>query len=75
MKVAVVSSSSLGVNCWSAARFNNGCHTCSRYETCKYPERVANAEYDDLLEDAREAKQKADILYEKARAMRGGHSK
>ncbi|MBO9428312.1 hypothetical protein [Sulfitobacter sp. R18_1] len=74
MKVAVVSSSSLGVNCWSAARFNNGCHTCSRYESCKYPERVANQEYDQVLEDAREAKKKADALYEKARDMRGGRA-
>lgn len=55
-KPVQISSASLGLNYWSAARFTVGCHTCSRYETCNYKERKPNAEYDQLLVDARKAK-------------------
>lgn len=48
MKVAIVKASELGTNCWSPLRFVNSCYACSRYRYCKYPERVANAEFDRL---------------------------
>lgn len=37
VKVAIVKSSKLGTNCWSAARFCGG--RCTHVLTCKYPER------------------------------------
>ena len=46
MKSTVINSSQLGINCWSAKRFVNSCYKCSYYRYCKYPERVANKEYD-----------------------------
>lgn len=72
MKAAVISSRRLGQNCWSAARFASGCHTCERYDRCNYGERVANGEFDDLRARAAKAKAESERLYEQARQMRGG---
>ncbi|MDX5412854.1 MAG: hypothetical protein LPK02_07380 [Rhodobacterales bacterium] len=71
MKVAVASFKDLGSNCWSAARFNGRCHTCKRYDACTYPERIANAEYDQLRSEAASLKKQSDEIYDRVRDMRG----
>ena len=48
VKVVTVKRSELGTNCWSPLRFVNSCFQCSKYPHCKYPERVANVEFDRL---------------------------
>jgi hypothetical protein len=70
MRARTVNLSALGTNCWSAARFTNSCHTCSRYERCTYPERVPTEEYDTLMREAADLKAKSDALYAQAREMR-----
>lgn len=47
MKSVIIEASQLGVNCWRPVRFLNSCHLCPNYKHCKYPERVANKEYDE----------------------------
>jgi len=46
-KVAVVSSSTVGMNCWEAARFTGG--ECQRIDTCKYPEKKTCKAYSDRV--------------------------
>jgi hypothetical protein len=72
MKVAVVSSSALGLNCWKPTRLVGSCESCHKYETCKFPERVANPEYDAIIEEARDLKAMSDAKYQQARDMRSG---
>ena len=51
MNYKVVKSSELGTNCWSAKRFCGECYRCQLYGKCKYPQRIANKEYDYLLSE------------------------
>lgn len=69
MRAVTVSSSQLGINCWSAKRFTNTCHRCDRYDRCRYPERVANAEYDAKRAEAKRLKDESDRLYREARLI------
>ena len=38
MKYKIITSSELGMDCWSAKRFTDGCHECDRVKQCKLPE-------------------------------------
>jgi len=49
MKHAIAKSSELGLNCWLPVRLIGECFKCDKYTTCKYSERVADAEFDTLL--------------------------
>lgn len=66
MAFGTVTLSSLGANCWSPARVVGSCATCGRYDTCTYPERVADLTYDGLREKARRLKQESEDLYREA---------
>lgn len=46
-KVAVVSSSEVGTNCWKAVRFTGG--ECKMINTCKYPEKKTCKAYSDRV--------------------------
>jgi hypothetical protein len=56
-------SKALGTRCWSTLRFLDRCCHCTRYDTCTYPERVANQKYDDLRQEARKLKEDSDRIY------------
>lgn len=49
VKVVVVKRSELGTNCWKPLRFFERCWRCDRYWRCKYPEKVVNEEYEQLM--------------------------
>lgn len=65
----VTISSALGVNCWSTHRFTGHCHRCARYDTCKYPERVASEAYDQVRATAVSLRQQSDALYAALKEM------
>lgn len=72
MKATVSSVSRLGSNCWSPARmFEGGCASCDRYDTCKYPERSANARYDQIRKRASRARTISENLYQQAKKIAG----
>ncbi len=48
MSVVVVSSSQLGIRCWSPRRFLHACFKCKRYLYCKYLEREVDFGYEQL---------------------------
>jgi hypothetical protein len=54
MKTGVIRTSGL-LNCWSAAKVFNQCVGCDRYDTCTYPDRRRDLEYDALVRDSKEA--------------------
>lgn len=70
MKVAVVSSFAMGVNCWLPVRMTGTCATCNRYDTCSYPERVADEVYDDLRAMAKSLRDQSDAIYAQLKRMR-----
>jgi hypothetical protein len=72
MGVAKASLALLGANCWSAHRFTGNCFKCGRYDACKYPERVANENYDDLRATAADLRLQSDRLYSICKEMKNG---
>jgi len=44
VKIAIIKSSRLGLDCWSAARFTGRCHKCNRVNHCHLPEAVEGRE-------------------------------
>lgn len=69
MRTAIVTSSELGANCWSAMRFTRTCHKCDRYDRCRYPERVANEQYDSMRAEAKRLKDESDRLYRELKLL------
>ena len=75
VKVVVVKRSELGTNCWLPLRFFKQCCLCTKYESCSYPERVVNEEYERLLgveEKARKALEKAREAIKRFNVYKGG---
>lgn len=66
MPARIVSSAQMGLNCWSAARLAGSCASCARYDSCRYPERVADQTYDTLRDEARRLKERSEELYRQA---------
>lgn len=54
MKSITINSNQLGVKCWSPLRFLDLCHHCLRYKHCKYPERIVNEKYDEIVREISE---------------------
>lgn len=71
MRTAIVKSSELGTECWSAKRFVGECFKCDKYETCKYEVRVENPTYDKIRRLRVEKKQELDDVDKKIREMKG----
>lgn len=67
---AIVAPSSTVTNCWSSNRFTKRCHRCERYDVCRFPERVANVEYDTMRAEAKRLRDESDALYRKLSEMR-----
>ena len=73
MKAKIVKSSELGMNCWSAKRFNQNCASCQRYDRCKYPEKMRNEEYEGLRELRRSKLQEVKLLEADMKNIVEGH--
>ena len=71
MKATVISSKDLDTNCWSVIRFTRKCVSCAKYDTCTYPERQHDPEYDALLEAVRFKRKEADEIAKQIKAYTG----
>ena len=69
MTFAIVMKSKLGA-CWDSHVYTNSCFKCSRYDRCIYPERIADATYDNLRKKAALLKLESDRLYDQLRDMK-----
>ncbi len=67
---AIVAPSSTMTNCWSPNRFNNRCHRCERYDVCRFPDRITNAEYDALRAKAKKLLEESQAAYTQLKDMR-----
>ena len=69
--IAIVRQNELGTNCWMPIRFLDRCRECFRYEKCKYPEKKADAVYDELLKQKSNLNRKLKAVRKEIARMSG----
>jgi hypothetical protein len=74
MQSGTVKASELGLNCWLPIRLLKQCYRCQRYEICKYPERVASPEFDELTRKYNNRRIDAVVALAKVKKMSGGRT-